>query len=539
MNQDAHPLSDRYTSLSDRFRSLWTFYQFLGGVFKHQGNGDLPYHHDFQALYRRLQALVPQTSTGQSGPAELELNRIEAELDGIRSELAKLETRFPPSVLRRFFDHLKRQDERILYALVKFYLQAPEIDTDGFDKLDILLTRLAEVPLDDDRARVRDATELQASFARLAEVAGSPAVDPAEARTLVVAIREIRDGLAAIDDFQTLIHSDLYERYRALKRRLGAAILDPAVLVEIVTTNVEAKNRFRTLYREEEIRILEDTNKIFEIERYIERNPGLASDELRRQLEQFRTNRERFEGGRRDGNLKREDIAALRSSMESVLELFDPRQRALERIAPNGPELELDDQADDDPPFELAETVDEPPAPTSEATSLAELLPPDPLLNEQLHKIMFALELVEWDRAPELLASAKELHGLRLEPWEVTAYRTLVERSAVEGSMEHETAAFLLTSAALRLRMEDELADIDRALKSGRGARLEEVLERTMQSLERAREVDRRFQWILEDLLFRGAAERLESIYRSRFRFLSAYAELWLAHQANGGITPL
>lgn len=531
---NAHQLSDRYTGLSDRFRSLWTFYQFLGGVFKHQGNGELPFRHDFQALYRNLQALMPQATTGISGEVEHELRRVETELDVIHTELAKIESRFPPSVLRRFFDHLKRQDEKILYALVKFYLRSPSIDTDSFDKLDILLTRLAEVPIDDDRTTVRDSAELLSSFERLAEVAEVPPMGPAEERTLVRTIREIRNDIGQIEAFQALIRSDVYERYRGLKRRLGAAILNPAVLVEIVTTNIEAKNRFRTLYREEEVRILEDTNKIFEIERYLERNPGLASDELRRQLELFRSNRERFEGGRRDGNIKREDIAALRGSMESVLRLFDPRQRPSEDSTESLFELDEDDAL-----HMAAATGALPPEPLSEATSLAELLPPDPLLNEHLHKIMFALELVEWDRSPELLANAKELHGLRLEPWEISAYRALIERNVPEGSMEHETAAFLLNSAALRLRMEEELNDIDRALKSSRETRLEEVLERTMQSLERAREVDRRFQWILEDLLFRGAADRLQNMYRSRFRFLNVYAELWLAHQANGGITPL
>ena len=34
-----HSLSVRYTTLSDRFRSLWTFYQFLGGVLKHLDEG--------------------------------------------------------------------------------------------------------------------------------------------------------------------------------------------------------------------------------------------------------------------------------------------------------------------------------------------------------------------------------------------------------------------------------------------------------------------------------------------------------------------
>jgi len=57
---NVHQLSERFTDLSDRFRSLWTFYQFLGGVYRHRGQGEVPYTYDFQSLYRRLQEMVPR-----------------------------------------------------------------------------------------------------------------------------------------------------------------------------------------------------------------------------------------------------------------------------------------------------------------------------------------------------------------------------------------------------------------------------------------------------------------------------------------------
>ena len=94
----AHPLSDRYTDLSDRFRSLWTFYQFLGGVFKHRGNGEFPYSYDFQGLYRQLQELVPRISRDDAGDLEHELDHVDRELGRIRIELAKIERDFAPSI---------------------------------------------------------------------------------------------------------------------------------------------------------------------------------------------------------------------------------------------------------------------------------------------------------------------------------------------------------------------------------------------------------------------------------------------------------
>ena len=64
--------SERFTHLSDRFRSLWTFYQFLAGVLKHLDEGPVPYSYDFQSLHRRLQALVHTVGIGDDSQASAE-----------------------------------------------------------------------------------------------------------------------------------------------------------------------------------------------------------------------------------------------------------------------------------------------------------------------------------------------------------------------------------------------------------------------------------------------------------------------------------
>jgi hypothetical protein len=558
----AHPLSDRYTDLSDRFRSLWTFYQFLGGVFKHRGNGEFPYSYDFQGLYRQLQELVPRISRDDAGDLEHELDHVDRELGRIRIELAKIERDFAPSILRRFFDHLKRQDEKILYALVKFYLQSPEtLDPDTLDKLDILLTRLSEAPLDDGRVLLRDRTELESAFERLADFAGLERPPARELRPTVDTVRSLREDLEQIDDFQRLVDSKLYDRFRELKRDLGAAILNPIVLLEVVATNISAKNRFKSLYQDEEVRILEDTNRVFEIERYIDKNPDLAHDELRRQIERFRASREKFDSRRRDDNVKREDILELREAMHAVLETFDPSRAAVASArgtagdpeplvreirgpvdestspAPDAPAKAAEPPPPQATPPAAPEPADEPARPST--TSIVDLLPADPLLNETLHKIVFALELVVWDRDPEQAVQSSEIHRLQLEPWEVDSYRVLVQESVPSGTLEWHLHLFFLTSAALRVRMQEESGEIERLRSTGRSDRLVEMLERSSQSLERAREVERRFDWFVDDMLYRGATSRLEEVFRSRFRFLHAYSTLWLGHQDQGGITPL
>lgn len=551
---DGHELSERFTDLSDRFRSLWTFFQFLAGVYKHRGEGAIPYDYDFQSLYQRIQHLVPQISGDVDRLVLIEFETIEREIERIHRELGRLEREFGPSYLRRFFDHLKRQDEKILFALVKFYLMSRHLEQETFDKLDILLTRLAEAPAERDDLLQRARPELLATFERLAAFAGLKPLPPAEEKPLVEAVIELRDEFERIGDFDTLVQSKVYDRLRAFKTRIGRALLHPPILVEITAANIAARNRFRDLFDIEERHLLEGTNRIFDIERYLKKNPGLATDEIKEKIEIFRQTRVRFEDARRHHNVKRADILELRQSMHDVLAHFEstasdilgnnsakpaPAQSRLSETkkpveSGNAPAVtSATPPAASDTPLSARKPGDPP------ITSITDLLPSDLLLNEVLHKIMFALELVVWDRTPDQVIDAPEIKSLGLESWEVQTYRNLVEGQSDEDSEQRHLQQFFLTSAALRVKMEEERREIERLAKASKPDRLFEMLESSASSLDRAREVERRFLWFIDDMLYRADTESLEQIYRSRFRFLYAFAGLWLDHQKNGGMTPL
>ena len=540
---NAHSLSVRYTTLSDRFRSLWTFYQFLGGVLKHLGEGPMPYTYNFQALHERLKELVHMIGVESTVNATPELDQLERELDRIHRELARIESQFAPSVMRKFFDHIKRQDEKILTALLKFYLLSKYFEQDTLDKLDILFTRLAESSTEDGKGAPKDAAELLSTFKSLSQITELSLLPLAEETPLTEAVQAIRSELESIEDYKTLVESKVYERYRRLKQRLGKTALLPSMLVEITTTNIVAKNRFKELYEAEESKVIENTNRIFDIERYLDRHPELASDDLKRQLEEFRTIRVRYEARARKDNVKREDISEMTRAMQAVLAQFDPASKR-----------SLQSKSDEKTVSSTARTAshkvqppeaEELPAERKardekvEGTSLDNLLPPDPLLNETLHKIMFALEMIVWDRLPTQITSAPEIRNLNLEPREIETYRRLAEGNVEKGTPEWELDRFFLMSAALRVKMEEETNEITRLEKANNPDRLYEVLEHSAQSLERARDSDRRFQWFIDDMLFRGDTQQLEYIYRSRFRFLHAYSGLWLVHQRSGGLTPL
>lgn len=542
--------SVRYTTLSDRFRSLWTFYQFLNGVLKHIDEGPMPYSYDFQGLHRHLQDLVHTVGIEANARASTELDQVERELDRIHRELSRIEGEFAPSVLRKFFDHIKRQDEKVLCALIKFYLLYKHFEQDTLDKLDILFTRLAEAPSEDGRAVPRDPDDLQRTFLTLSEFANLPEVPTAELSPLMEAVLSIRQELQEVDGYETLVESKVFDRYRRLKQRLGRTALHPSLLVEITTTNVVAKNRFKELFETEEKKVVEKTNRISEIERYLTQHPELANDDLQQQLEDFRHFRIRYESGRRKQNVKRDDITEMTRAMQAVLAQFDPAAPRSTRVDEPGrnadlftappdraPRASISRSGEEADPGQLADRVDG--AAQNDGLSISNLLPPDPLLAEAMHKIMFALEMVVWDRPPAQVAVAPEIRNLRLEAWEAESYRKLAEDAVEKGTAEWELIRFFLSSAALRVKMDEEAAEIARLESTASTGRLSDVLDQSAQSLERARDTDHRFQWFVDDMLFRGDTHKLEQVYRSRFRFLHAYSGLWLDHQRCGGMTPL
>ena len=542
--------SVRYTTLSDRFRSLWTFYQFLNGVLKHIDEGPMPYSYDFQGLHRHLQDLVHTVGIEANARASTELDQVERELDRIHRELSRIEGEFAPSVLRKFFDHIKRQDEKVLCALIKFYLLYKHFEQDTLDKLDILFTRLAEAPSEDGRAVPRDPDDLQRTFLTLSEFASLPEVPTAELSPLMEAVLSIRQELQEVDGYETLVESKVFDRYRRLKQRLGRTALHPSLLVEITTTNVVAKNRFKELFETEEKKVVDKTNRISEIERYLIQHPEFANDDLQQQLEDFRHFRIRYESGRRKQNVKRDDITEMTRTMQAVLAQFDPAAPRSTRIDEPGrnadpftappdraPRASISRSGEEADPDQLADRVDR--AAHHDGLSISNLLPPDPLLAEAMHKIMFALEMVVWDRPPAQVAVAPEIRNLKLEAWEAESYRKLAEDAVEKGTAEWELIRFFLSSAALRVKMEEEAAEIARLESTASTERLSDVLDSSAQSLERARDTDHRFQWFVDDMLFRGDTHKLEQVYRSRFRFLHAYSGLWLDHQRCGGMTPL
>ncbi|MFH1177378.1 MAG: hypothetical protein V1750_08220, partial [Acidobacteriota bacterium] len=368
----------------------------------------------------------------------------------------------------------------------------------------------------------------------LANRPASP-VPETELTILLAAFADLRNEIAGMRSFSELASCGALDRFRTIKRRLGDTLLHPRLLPAVVETTVAIKNRFRELWEDEEAQLLNDTNRVMELKRQLAAHPEVISPELREALDTFASVHRRVDQGRQDENVRREDVLELRRTLNVILNRFDSALSAIDG-APDKQE------APAPPPNPAAaatavETTAKPSPGAATTTQMSPQLPTDPLLHEYLSKIMFVLELVGPETSPAEAARAKEIAGLRLEPWEGEAGRKSAAGLLPAGTLANEMARLWLYGAALRIRMDEEAREIDRLSKRG-ADRLSEVLEHATQSLERAAEIERRFGWFIDDALYRGDTEHLERLFRSRFRLLRAYSGLWLIHNERGGLSP-
>ena len=524
-----HDLNQRYVRLTDRCRSQWTFYQYLQGLFKHLYNSPCPIEIDFPTMFNDLRQLGASLGHPETARTEKTINHVNSRLDGQAHRLLEVDGQIPPSLLRRFFDRLRNQDEKVLLAILKFYLDDPTMTEDTLDKLDILFTRLAEIPREDHGSLVRERHEIDRLVGPLLQLHPPSETSEQEIQVLLNALTDLKGEVLACRTFTELVGGGALDRFRSLKRRLGESLLHPRLLPALLETTVNIKNRFRMLWEDEETALLADTNKVRELQKQLSGHPEMATPDLREMLEVFASAQQRFDEGKQTENLRREDALKLRVALNRILDQFDVAQLVVvPTVAPSGPSGPEREEA--------PSSVDAAASGPGTASPIA-ALQADGLLQEYVSKIIFALELVGDDRPAADAVRAKELATLRLEACEVEAFRRLLDTGSLLGSLDQERARLLVQAAALRIRMDDEAREIDRLHRRG-SEHLAETLERASQSLQRASEIERRFSWVVDDALYRGDTEFLEPLYRCRFRLLRAYSGLWLIHNDRGGISP-
>ena len=483
-------LQTRYARVADRFKSIWTYHQFASGIFANFLGTPVPYTVDFKAIFAGIRAVGDVLRTTPAPETFASLEATDLSLDHACKALLTADDRISTSLLRRFFERLKRQDDALIDNLIRFYLYAGAVDGDRRDKLDYLFTRIGEDS--------RESLEFRARLINLVAARGAAEAPREEVASLILAIRSLRDDIRGAATFDELTERHLLRNARTFKHRVGDLYFDPDVLLAIVELNAATKNCFLRLYESEEARLVEDAEKLFEHGSAIERNFGDANPELVDEIARFREYKERFDCLRAQSNVKHDVIAQLKSSMNNILAQLD-----------RGLGGEDDARAEELPEafFDEARQTEN----VSERFGRHEAL---------LRFLVRIAAAIETDAAPEL----------RLEPWEIDAYLKLFDRRAREADEENEELWMLyLRAAALRIKVDEEATIIATSMAAGVKPE-NELLTKAKRSLDMAKELDELFGDFLQEAVYYSNPRILRQLYRSRFRLLRGFSGLWLVY---------
>jgi len=486
---EVEDLHGAYIRLTEKFKALWTFHQFLKGV--HQAFlGDEPsYDLDFNSIYERLREIGSAVTSPAAGDGIRErLDHIDTALSLATRTLRLADRALGPSLVRRFFDKVKPQDPKIAYHLLRFYFSQPELDDDTADKLDFLATVAAAQP-DSGGTIPRERDDAVRLFEAIVAGCSWPAVDDDEAAALVAAMDELADDVARCRSFEDLVRGRRIENIRTIKRRLGYGFANPRILASIGTANVRTRAVFHRFFGEEKRRIEEASERIDNLEREVAHAGPVPAE-----FERYREARRQFERLQEEANVRAGDLFALKHRISDVLERFDLRRIDTEEI---DDALEIDEDE---------------PAPSADDRAGA--------LRQAVDKVLAAVEMGD--------GSLGEIGNLGLESWEVRAARRAI---AGDGQPASDRDALLLEGAALRIRAEEEMAQWSRARRMGRPLPL--LRAQAAETLALAAETDRRIAGLIQEAGEESLPEELKALVRSRFRLLHAYSGLWLLHDSD------
>lgn len=493
-------LQARYARVSDRLKATWTSHQFISGTYRHLLGTALPYEVDFAHVYDRMRDLASTLDSGKLVATIAAVSDLEEALDRITRDLLVADDRISPSLLRRFFERLKRQDDAIIEYLIRFYLYADAVEGDWRDKLDFLFTRLGE---DFDALRgeflVRESLQLRPRIIELVSILRTAPLQQDEIVPLIRALNSMREDIHAAENFDDLTGRNLLRDARTFKHRVGDVFFHPDVLLSIIELNVAAKNRFIQLYRNEEQRIVEDSAKLLEHGDAIERNFGDTNPELIEEIARFREFKERFDTLRAQSNVKHDVVMRLKASMNNILAQLD-RGMDVEEEPPPEP-----------PPRFFAET-------RQADTVTSRFGRAEPLL-AFIVRIGAALE-----------TGGDPAAKLRLEPWELAAFEKLF--GGREPDCEEDTEELWMLhvrSAALRIKCDEEATMLASVIGTGVHAD-PALLVRAKQTLDLAKEFDALFADLLQEAVYYSHRDILHQLYRSRFRLLRGFSGLWLIY---------
>jgi hypothetical protein len=484
-------LHEDYIRLTERFKASWTFHQFLRGVQKTFFATEPGYSLDFGKLYDDVRAVASAIDTTSPEKVAPRLRELSDRLDAFGRKLRQADRLISPSYVRRFFEKVQPQDEKIAFHLLRFYFSQPDADDDVVDKVDFLATVVAAGQRAAESDSPRPRPDLRKFFESATATSVWPRLDATAAPSIARAFDDLAADMARAQEFEDLVTARLLNNVRSLKRRVASGLANAEVLAAVAQCNLRTRSVFHRLYEREERRLEEATDRIGELERELARG-GLeapSAEEFRR----FRESRERYERQSREGNVKALHVVELKEAIGQVLGRFD--------LA--GLEAEDIDEA-----LGMVEEVE------SEAGEEAFWTP-------FLDRVLGAVEVYD-DGTGALRTDLAGLENLRLESWELKAARRTVAAGGVPPS---DRDRMLLRAVALRLKAEEETEEL--RASAGRGPS-PDTLRAARATLGRAAVLDVALSAVIDEAEAVSSSEEIRSWTRTRFRLLHATSELWL-----------
>jgi hypothetical protein len=486
-------LHEDYIRLTERFKALWTFHQFVRGVYKTFFSADPGYALDFAALYDEVKAIASQINTASPEGVDPLLRDLNVRLDGVARQLRDVDRKISPSFVRRFFEKVRPQDEKIAFYLLRFYFLQSDVDEDVIDKVDFLATVAATGQADPDAAATKPRAQIRKFFETLTSASVWPRLDAAMTPAIVRAFDELATDVASAREFEELLNQRLLENVRTMKRRVANGLSNPEILTAVAWCNLTSRSVFHRLYEKEERRLDEATGKITDLERELTRGgeEGAPPAEFRR----FRDSRIRFDRQAMDHNLRAQHVVELKLAIGEVLTKFDISGLAAEDI---------------DEALEFVEEVE--PEGSDEK-----------FWRPCLDRILAAVELYD-DGIGPLRTNVAGLSHLKLESWELAAARRAVTHGAPAMAQDRT----ILRASGLRVKADLESEAL--RTQSDGGAPAPELVKAGRATLARAPQVDQALQVLVDGI---QGGQEVRWWTRTRFRLLRSTADLWLRLDAS------
>lgn len=482
MSAEKHkPFEREYIRLTERFKALSTFAQFLQGIHRAFLPIQVGPALDLGSLYEDVKALSGRIQQNPPERVERMIREISAKLETAAGKLRQADMALSPSLTRRYFERVRPADERIPFYLLRFYLGQSETDDNLLDKVDYLATVAAAGTQNPGAAVVRSREEIRTLFEKLAGASATSTGDEV-APEIAKAFDELATQIAATRGFEDLAGEGWIESLRTLKRRIARGMAHPQILAAAVSCNLTARTVFQSLYEKEEDALREATDRITELE-----HQALPmEDQIEVALRRFRESQSAVESQTAQGTVRWRQLLELHQATVDAMKLvagWNPESEASrETPSPEGG-LPLDENA-------------------------------DPFWGPCLRQLLVAVQAAQEENpAPSA--------DFCLESWETdVALRSI----AATPLTKPETAVLL--GAALRVKTESE---IEAALGGKETGIPPNVMREARATLSHVSEIDRTIGELVAAQRPPDASdEDVRRWMRTRLRLLHAASALWL-----------